>query len=78
MHTLQAQLDADKLVAQQKAAAAQKLAQKQISLAELERLVRAGVKTPADYQAALATAGYSAQDQAALVQYLGLQMEQDQ
>ena len=75
---LQAQLGADKQTAAKKAAAAAKLAAKGISLPQLERLVRAGVKTTADYTAALATAGYDAADQAAMTDYLKLQMEQDQ
>jgi hypothetical protein len=75
---LQAQLAADKQTAATKSGAAATLAGKGISLPQLERLVRAGVKTPADYQAALQAAGYNAADQAALVDYLKLQMEQDQ
>lgn len=75
---LQARLDQAKQTAAKKAAATKAGAAKGINLTQLERLVRAGVKTPADYQAALQNLGYSAEDQAALVQYLGLQMEQDQ
>jgi hypothetical protein len=75
---LQAQLATDKQLAAKQQAAAAKLAAKGISLGQMERLVRAGVKTTADYQAALAAAGVDAADQAALVQFLELQMEQDQ
>jgi len=75
---LGAQLAADQQTAAQKQAAAAKASQKGIPLAQLERLVRAGIKQPADYQAALAAAGVDAADQAALMQFLDLQMQQDQ
>jgi len=72
------QLATDKQTAAKKAAAAAKLTNKGISIAQLERLVRAGTEPIASYTAALATAGYDAADQAALTQYLQLQMDQDQ
>jgi hypothetical protein len=75
---LQAQLNTDQQTAATKAAAAAKVSQKGIPLPQLERLVRAGVKTIDDYTAALASAGYNAADQAAMTQYLQLQMQQDQ
>lgn len=75
---LQDQVNTDKATAAKKAAAAPKAAAKGINLTQLERLVRAGVKTVADYTAALATAGYDAADQAALTEFLQLQMQQDQ
>jgi DNA-binding ferritin-like protein len=75
---LQAQLVTDQQTAAKKQAAAAKLAQKGIALPQLERLVRAGVKTPADYSAALQSAGYDAADQAAMTDFLKLQMQQDQ
>ena len=75
---VQAQLATDQQTADKKKAAAAKLAAKGLSLSQLERLVRAGVKTPADYQAALAAAGIDAADQQALMDYLKLQMDQDQ
>lgn len=75
---LQARLDQAQATAAKKAAAAKTGAARGINLTQLERLVRAGIKTTADYQAALANLGYSPADQADLVQYLQLQMEQDQ
>jgi len=75
---VQAQLAADKATAAKKAAAAAKLSQKGISLPQLERLVRAGIKTTADYQDALTAAGYDAADVGAMTNYLQLQMQQDQ
>lgn len=78
VNELQARLTAAQATAATKAAAAKKAATQGINLTQLERLVRAGIKTVADYQAALANLGYSASDQQAMVQYLQLQMEQDQ
>lgn len=75
---LSARLTQAQAAAAKKAAAAKTAASKGINLTQLERLVRAGIKTAADYQTALAKLGYSAEDQAAMVQYLQLQMEQDQ
>lgn len=75
---LQAQLATDKQTAAKKAAAAAKLTPKGIPIAQLERLVRAGTEPLSSYTAALASAGYDAADQAAMTDYLKLQMEQDQ
>lgn len=75
---LQARLAAAQATAAKKAAAAKTAAGKGINLSQLERLVRAGVKTPNDYQQALINLGYDAADQAALMQYLQMVMEQDQ
>jgi hypothetical protein len=74
---LQAQLDKDKAARASKAGVAKTLAAKGLSLPSLEKAVRAGVKTIADYQTALAGAGYDADAQGALVSLLELQMETD-
>jgi hypothetical protein len=65
--------------AEKKRAEAEKAAAKrQISLADLERAVRAGVRSVVEYQGALQALGYSAQDQQTLVALLQLQLRQDQ
>jgi hypothetical protein len=51
---------------------------KGLSLAQVEKLVRAGVKPISDYTAALAAAGYDSDAQASLVALLQLIMQQDQ
>lgn len=53
-------------------------AAKGLSLPELEKAVRAGVRNITDYRDALVKLGYDADAQAALVQLLQLQMDQDQ
>ena len=53
-------------------------AAKGINLTTLAKLVRAGVKQPSDYAAAVIAAGYSPADAQAMESYLNLQMEQDQ
>jgi hypothetical protein len=65
--------------AQKKRADAEKTAAKrQISLADLERAVRLGLRTSVEYQAVLRELGYTAQDQATLMGLLQLQLAQDQ
>lgn len=78
MMELQDQLNADKATAAKKAAAATKATTKGITIAQLEKQIRAGIGNIGDYTAALATAGYDAADQASMTQYLQLQMDQDQ
>jgi hypothetical protein len=59
-------------------AAAQRTAQRRgISLDDLERAVRLGIRSMAEYQATLAQLGFTAQDQATLVALLEYQMAQD-
>lgn len=66
------------------AAAAKKLASsglpgtKPLNLAEKEKLVRAGILTPADYQQALVDAGYNSDDVASQMQLLQLVLNNDQ
>jgi hypothetical protein len=65
--------------AEKKRAEAEKAAAKrQISLSDLERAVRLGVRTVVEYQGVLQALGYSAQDQQTLVALLQLQLRQDQ
>lgn len=65
--------------AEKKRAAAEKAAAKHaISLADLERAVRLGLRSSVEYQAVLRELGYSAQDQATLMGLLQLQLAQDQ
>ena len=52
-------------------------AKKKISLADLERAVRAGVRSIQEYQGELAALGFSPQDQGTLVALLGLEIAQD-
>lgn len=75
---LQTQLAADKAARATKGAIAADLATKGLSLSDLEKAVRAGISTVADYTAALAAAGYTADAQDTLVSLLQLQMQQDQ
>ena len=75
---MQAQLQADAQAKQTKAAVAQGLQGKGLSLAQLEQAVRAGVLKIADYRAALAKAGYNAAAQDQLVSLLQLRIDQDQ
>ncbi|HEV2224384.1 MAG TPA: hypothetical protein VGR84_15425 [Candidatus Acidoferrales bacterium] len=63
--------------AAKKAAAASSPGSKHLDLAQTERLVRAGQKTLADYQAALTNAGYDADSAASLVALLQLQLDYD-
>jgi len=53
-------------------------AKRQISLADMERAVRLGLRTLVEYQGVLASLGYGPQDQATLVWLLRLQIAQDQ
>lgn len=70
---------AETRAAQQKAAdATKKAATKHVALTDLARAVRLGTRTLAEYQAAVADLGYSAQDQATMVDLLQTQMDQDQ
>jgi len=75
---LNAQLATDKAAKTTKALTSPAGSIKGLSLAQLEKAVRAGLTPISDYQAALATQGYDADSQAALVGLLRLQMQQDQ
>ncbi|MGC9969430.1 MAG: hypothetical protein ABSE56_02450 [Bryobacteraceae bacterium] len=67
---LQLQMAADKKAADTHTAAAAKLAQKSISLVDLERAVKLGVTDITTYKAALTREGFNADDQDILVQSL--------
>jgi len=67
---LQLQMQADQKAADAHAAAQAQLAQKNISLVDLERAVKLGVTDISTYKAALTREGFSADDQAILVQSL--------
>jgi len=71
------QLATAKAAAAKKAAAANVAGSKHLAVAQVERLVRAGQQTIADYQAALVAAGYDAESVTALVNLLQLQLDQD-
>lgn len=75
---MSAQLAADAAAAATKASALAAKGQKELSIAQLERSVRAGLATIADYQAALTKAGYDASSTAQLVSLLQLQLTTDQ
>jgi hypothetical protein len=75
---LNALLAADKAAAAKKASAASLGGMKHIALASLERAVRAGVSSTAEYAAALSSAGYDSTSQAELMGLLQLQLENDQ
>jgi hypothetical protein len=65
--------------AERKRAEAEKAAAKRnITLADIERAVRLGLRTLVEYQGVLASLGYAAQDQSTLVSLLQLQIAQDQ
>lgn len=74
---LAAQLATDKAAQVTRAQATAKATTKGLSLATLERAVRAGVKTIEDYSAELAALGYSGDAQAAMVQLLQLTLDTD-
>lgn len=76
--TLSKQLDADTAAQQLRADAAAKSSARGLSLAQLETAVRAGVKTMADYRAALLDLGYDADAQDTLISLLQLKLDQDQ
>lgn len=75
---LQKQLDADQAALKTRAGAVVAAQAKGLSLTQLEQAVRAGVNTIDQYQAALASLGYSSDAQASLVSLLELQMQTDQ
>lgn len=74
---VQAKLATAQAAAAKKAAAPGAAGAKHLAIAEIERLVRAGIQTPADYAAALVTAGYKPADVDAMVHLLNLLMEHD-
>lgn len=75
---LQTQIDQDQQAAQERATAQAKASAKGLSLTQLSDAVRAGVKTTADYKAALLSLGYDSDSADTLVSLLQLQLDQDQ
>jgi len=75
---LQAELDEDAAARSRKEEAARLAAVRKIDLADLERAVRAGLSTIADYRGALARAGFTANDLDTLTRLLQLDIESDQ
>jgi len=75
---LTAELAAIRAAEKKRAEAEKAAAKRQISLSDLERAVRVGVRSAVEYQGALQALGYSARDQATLMALLQLQMAQDQ
>lgn len=73
----QAKLATAQAAAAKKAAASGAAGAKHLAIAEIERLVRAGIQTPADYAAALVKAGYDQADVDAQMHLLNLLMEHD-
>jgi len=74
---LKARLATTQAAAAKKAAAAGVPGTKPLNLAELERAVRAGIKTPADYQTALVDAGYTPDAVQSLMSLLQLVINND-
>lgn len=74
---LKARLVTTQAAAAKKAAAAGVPGTKPLNLAELERAVRAGIKTPADYQTALVDAGYTPDAVQSLMSLLQLVINND-
>lgn len=74
---VQSDIDADGEARDRRAAAEAKAAQKQISLSDLERAVRAGIRKLSDYRAELSRLGFGAADQDALERLLQLQIDGD-
>lgn len=75
---LQAKLATAQAAAAKKAATSGAPGTRPLSLGEIEKLVRAGIQTPADYQAALTAAGYNDADTADQMQLLQLLLTHDQ
>lgn len=75
---LQSRLAIAKAAAAKKAATSGAPNTRPLSLGDVEKLVRAGIQTPADYQAALAAEGYDAPGQADLMGLLQLVLTHDQ
>jgi len=74
---VQSDIDADAAAREAKEAASTKASRKGLSIADLERAVRAGVRTMQDYRSALAGAGFSADDMDALQRLLQLDLDND-
>lgn len=74
---LQAQLDTDQAARDRRDQITAAAAKKKLSLPQIEQAVRGGVKTMADYRAAIAAAGFGADDQNTLAALLELQLDQD-
>jgi hypothetical protein len=72
---LQQQLTDDEAARQRRAQVAAAAAKKSLSLADLEKAVMAGVKTMADYRAAVSQLGFSVDDQDTLSGLLQLQLD---
>jgi hypothetical protein len=73
---LQLQVDADRQAAEKRAEAEKRLAEKQISLSDVERAVKLGVLDLAAYKRVLTREGFSAEDQGILVQALTAELAQ--
>jgi len=78
LDTLRAELAVAREAQRKRAAAEKEAAARRISLSDLERAVRGGVRSVVEYQGVLRDLGYPAQDQATLMGLLQLQMAQDQ
>lgn len=74
---LRGQLADDEAARKARAAAAAQLKPRKISLGDLERAVRQGVRTVGEYRTILATQGFSGADQDTLTALLDLELQQD-
>jgi hypothetical protein len=74
---LQSELDEDAAARDRKVEAARVASIRNVSLADLEKAVRAGLATIADYRAALARAGFTADDLDLLARLLQLDVDSD-
>jgi len=74
---LQSDIDADTEARERSAAAEARAAVREISLPQFQRAVRAGVRSLAEYRAELATLGFGAADQEALLRLMELELAGD-